>query len=344
MAEDSAVVVETDTAPSMDMDAAVEQISADLFPETQEPEATPQETVAKALTETKEPATTPANTAPSIPTVRPAPQSWAKDKHAHWGKIDPEAQAYIEQREKEMGDGARQNKEFYDFGKSLQAVMAPYQPLMQSRGLTAQQVVDDMLGSYSKLTQGTMEQRQAYLRQVAQSVGLTVPTNGPPNGTDPQQTPIDPRIQTIEQQLQELRDAQTRQQQAALQAANQKATSEVNAFYNEAEKDGTPKHPYIDEVHKELIEKLGQGYPLQEAYDRAVWDNPVTREKQFLSRFQTETEKQRERARLDALPKQKARGVNVRSQDTQRPPTEPLGSLEDTMRDEAKKIRERAAT
>ena len=79
------------------------------------------------------------------------------------------------------------------------------------------------------------------------------------------------------------------------------------------------------------------------AYDNAVWLNPVTRAKE-ITRAQTEAEsKLKETARLDALPKKKAKGVNVSSSGDGSEPTEPTGTLEETVRSTMKKIRERSA-
>jgi hypothetical protein len=220
----------------------------------------------------------------------------------------------------------------------LQDAIAPFQQTLQAQGIDAPTAVKTLLEAHYKLTQGTMESRQAAYKDLGTRLGL--PAALVTNGSEPV-TPLDPRLQTIEQQLQELRDAQTRQQQTALQTAREKASQEVSAFVSETNKDGTPTHVFFDECHDAIVTFLKAGDSLQEAYDKAVWANPVTREKSKLAYFQTESEKAKERARLDALPKQKARGVNVRSQDTQRPPTDPLGSMEDTLRATAKSIRER---
>jgi hypothetical protein len=73
-----------------------------------------------------------------------------------------------------------------------------------------------------------------------------------------------------------------------------------------------------------------------------VWANPVTRAKE-LARVQTETEtKFKENARLTALPKKQAAGVNVRSRDSQRAPTDTAeGTMEDTLRSTLKSIKDR---
>lgn len=326
--EDGTAIVEETDAPAMDMDAVSDQIGAQLFPESEETE-TPQEAVAQAITESG--AAQDQAKPPEAPVVRQAPKSWSKDMHEHWGKTDPKVQEYIDKREKDFLNGIEQYKGAAQSGEEMHRALAPYQPLLQSRNLDAPTVIRDLMNQYGQLTQGTVEQRQSALTRMAQHLQIPMPAVG----TDPNAPPVDPRLQTIEQQLQELRDIQTRQQQAALNAAQEKATVEVNAFASD------PAHVLFDECYEDIVKLLKAGDSLQEAYDKAVWANPVTREKQKLSYFHTESEKAKERARLDALPKQKARGVNVKSHDAQRPPTEPLGSLEDTMRATARSMRER---
>jgi hypothetical protein len=251
--------------------------------------------------------------------------------HEVWGKIDPKAQDYIEKREKDFLDGLEQYKHSAQFAKSIQDTLLPYQQLLQSRGLDAPRAIDDMMRAYTTLTSGTMEQRQAALSQMAKHLNIAIPHA---NGTEAA-TPIDPRIQTLEQQYQQLQQVLTQQQQAALQAAQEKASAEVTAFASQ------PEHALFDECHEDIVKFLKAGDSLQEAYDKAVWANPVTREKQKQTWFQTETEKAQERARLDALPKQKARSVNVKSRDTQRTPTDPLGSMEDTLRSTFRELKEK---
>ncbi len=257
--------------------------------------------------------------------------------HPLWETTDPKIQELFEKREKDFLDGTRQYESAAQFAKSINKVLTPYQPLLQSRGLDAPKVIDDMLGSYTRLTQGTMEQRQAALMQVAKHLQIALPTQSADQAAQTTQPTIDPRIQQLEQQFQVVQQAITEQQQAALTAAREKAGAEVSAFASD------PKNAFFDECHDDIVKFLKAGDSLQEAYDKAVWANPVTREKNKQAWFQAETEKASERARLDALPKQKARSVNVHGRDTQRSPTDPLGSMEDTMRSTLRDIKARTA-
>ena len=339
--------VETaDSGTEFDMDAAVERLGADLFPEpTTTPEPTddfPDEVPAApeiAAKTTPPPSTAPQapSQAPEPPVVSPAPKSWPKEMHDHWGKTPPEVQKYWETREKQMLEGLDQYKGAAQFGKAIQDVVTPYQHILQSQGVDAPRAVGALLQAHQRLTMGTVESRRAAYEELGRNLGLHTPTyaNGDATGTAQAPPPIDPRVQSLEERFNQIQQTLTAQQQAALDTARTKAAQDVEAFASD------PAHALFDECADDIVRFVQQGASLQEAYDKAVWANPVTREKQMQTRLQTEAEKARERARLDALPKKKAAGANVRGRETQRTPTEPLGSMEDTMRETLAKLKAR---
>jgi len=331
---------ELDTADSgtgIDMESAVDRLGSELFPETDAPD-TPEmgedvETPSPELktpTDNKEPLHA-TETPQEQPISTSAPKSWPKEMHDHWSKTPPEVQKYWETREKQMLDGLDEYKGAAQFGKSLHDVITPFRHILQAQGLDAPRAISTLLQAQQRLTTGTAEQRRMAYEELGRNLGLTAQTPSEQGATPP----IDPRIQTLEQRLEQVQSTLTAQQQVAMEAAKTKASAEVEAFASDA------SHPFFDECADDIIRFITQGASLQEAYEKAVWANPVTREKQVQTRLQTEADKARERARLDALPKKKAAGVNVRSRETQRTPTEPLGSMEETMRDTLKQIRTR---
>ena len=119
---------------------------------------------------------------------------------------------------------------------------------------------------------------------------------------------------------------------------------EVDAFSTAVAEDGkTLAHPYYQEIERDIATLLKAGYSqsLQDAYERAVFANPVTRAKE-VARLQTaEAAKVKENLRLDGLKARKAASANVRPRDTASAPTEPVGSMEDSIRSTLREIRER---
>ncbi len=319
------------TPTGLDIAAASESIGAQLFPETPSQEAGPDEAPA-----TTPPSVEAAASPPDAPKLREIPKTWPKEMHDYWGKTDPKVQEYWETREKQMLDGLDQYKADAQFAKSIRETLTPYQQTLKGLRVNEMEAIRSLFNADHQLRYSTAEQKRAHFEQLAKNYGVEWPANGTPAST----TPVDPAIESIQQQLTYMRSLQQAQQQAALQEARSKADQEVAAFAADDK-----AHPYFNEIVDDItiLLQANQKLSLQEAYEKAVWANPVTRAKE-VAKVQTDTEaKLKENARLEALPKKKAAAVNVRSRDTQRSPTEPLGTMEDTLKATLAQIQARAS-
>ena len=339
------VIEPVEAEQSFDIDAAVEKIGADLFPQAEvahdqqeaapeKPPGTPPPASVPAPASVAPPADSTAPAAAAVPTVREAPKSWPKDMHDHWGKTPKEVQDYWDKREKQMLDGLDQYKDAANRGKAFQDVLAPFQQTLQAQGYgnDAPRAVHTLLNAHARLTTGSMEQRQAAYRELGQSLKLIDGTGQ----AAPAPPPVDPQIQALQSEVTGFKDYIKQQQEAVYKETYDKAQKEVEAFASD------PTHPHFDDCHADIMTLIQAGKSLQDAYDQAVWANPVTRAKE-LARVQTESEaKFRENARLSALPKKQAKGVNITSRDSMRTPTEAAeGTMDDTLKSTLKSIRER---
>lgn len=304
-----------------DMDAGVAEISEGLG--LGKPDAVDSDT--DFSEDTEDPAS-PVVAEVAAPTVREPPKSWAKEQHAHWAKMPTDAQTYVEQREKQMLDGLESYKEHAGIGKQFREITAPYESLLQSQGVDAPKAVQFLLAAHQRLSTDPL----GALVDLAKQYGVTQFTQGTAQNTQ------NPELKAVLEKVQRLESTLTGQQQRELIAAREKVSAEVNAFATD------PAHAYFDEVADDMMPLLKAGLSINDAYEKAVWANPVTRAKE-LAKSQTETEKKlRENARLNGLKARKASSSNVRSRDTRRAPTEPLGTITDTMEATLKDIRERA--
>lgn len=323
----------TDT---MDMEKAVSDLGASLFKTADAPEPE-----ADDISEPEDTQPEPIKTGPiadpkaqvtpvSEPVAKAVPKSWPKEMHEHWGKVDPKVQEYWETREKQMLDGLDQYKGDASIGRTLKEVITPYKPILQAAGLDEATAVGSLLNAHYRLTQGSQESRLAAYHQLGKNLGLVQGTSA----TDT--APTDPKVQALQQQIESIQSTLSASQQAEYTRMQQSVSQEVEAFASD-----TTAHPYFDECADHIVKLIKAGYPLQEAYDTAVMANPVTKAKE-VARIQTEHEaKLKENARLSALPKKQAAGVNVRSKETRTAPTGPLGSMEETLRAKYKEITER---
>lgn len=259
--------------------------------------------------------------------TRQAPKSWQKDYHGYWEKIDPKAQEYIELREKQMLDGLEQYKGDSGFGKQMREVLTPYKAMLQAQNIDEPRAVQYLLNAHYKLTNSSPEDKKQYFSTLAKQYGIQL------EGVQEQQ--IDPQFKELKDSVETLRQSLTAREQASLTEARERAAKDVQAFASD------PKHPYFDEVADDIVAMINAGKTLEDAYEKAVWANPVTRQKE-MARIQTESQAQLQtKAKLEAEKARKATSVNVNSRDTRRTPTEPKGTMEDTMRATLQEIRGR---
>lgn len=248
--------------------------------------------------------------------VREAPKSWAKDQHEVWKTLPPAAQDYIEHREKQMLDGIEEYKEFAHYGRELNNVISPYSPMFEQAGVDIKTGVQYLLNAQYLLQAGTPQQKENELRRIAQQYGVNLGEKSA--STD---ETLDPRLEQMQNTINQLQNAMRSTQQHTLTEARAKTEAEVNNFANDG------NHPYFDELADEIAIQIKAGKGLQDAYDTALFANPVTRAKE-IARIQTENNaKLREKKRLEAEKAIKATGSNVRTIDTTRTPTEKKGAL-----------------
>ena len=312
---------------TMDIDAAADRIGASVFGPMSEPAETP------GLSEQAAPepeAAAPQATAPATeaPKTYDPPKSWKKEMHEYWTKLDPTVQGYFIEREEQLLNGFKQFSPLRD-------ALQPHLDYLNKQNIQAPYAIDSLLKAHRMLTEGPIEQRRAYYQQLGKNLKIM---DEAMQAQGQQPAPVDPAVQQLQQKLSMLEDTIQQRTQREIETVKTEVQKEVDLFAADAK-----AHPYFDEVATDIAAFVSQGKSLQDAYDMAVWANPVTRAKEQ-ARLLTEHEaKLKENARLTALPKKKAAGVNVRSSGEGTAPTEPVGSLEDTIRSVHRELRGRAS-
>ena len=250
------------------------------------------------------------------PQARQAPKSWSKDQHAVWSKLPSEAQNYIEVREKQMLDGIEEYKEFAHYGRELNNVINPYMPMFEAANVDIKTGVQYLLNAQYLLQHGSLEQKTSELKRIAEQYGVNLQNNAESNAQ-----PIDPTVQELQNKLNELTNTFKQREKAAYEQTRSMTRQEVDSFANDG------KHPYFEEVGDDIANFIKLGQTLENAYQQAVWKNPVTMEKE-IARLQTEANaRMKEKRKLEANAALKATSSNVRTIDTTRTPTETKGKL-----------------
>ena len=337
MAEEDQVsgVIENqeENTTSFDVETGSDDLAHDLFPASAASEIgvdDPNETTQITATASDE---------TGAVELTPPPKTWPGEMHEHWAKTPKEVQDYWAVREKQMLDGLEQYKGDASIGKQIKEVMTPYMARIQSLGIEPAKAVQTLLQADHILTYSPPSQKNEYFKSLAKQYGidLTQLAGGSQSGataSDNAQHLSDPLVIQIQDELHNIKQSLNNSNNAAMQAERSRISNEVATFASD------PAHQYFDEVADDVIIMLKAGASLQDAYDKAVWANPVTRQKEF-SRVQTETAKAaKEKAIAEAAAAKKAASINLRTRDTQRTPTEKSRA---TMRDLDSALRETMA-
>lgn len=324
----------------LDLAAAGDTISADLFGTSSDTD--PGDAggdLADADTPT-DPAPTPAPSpavappaaatppAPAVPAAE-APKTWRPEAAAKFATLPPEVQQEVLKREEDIFKGLNAYKADADIGKSIKSMIQPHEQLFRSQGVNPFQQISGLINAHVALATGSPEQRLQIFQRVAQSYGVELGGEAPYT---------DPQVSSLQKQLSDLQSRlQGREQQEAEQART-KLQAEIDAFATD------PAHPYFEEVANDIAGLLRSGAAanLSEAYEKAIWANPVTRGKEQ-ARLAAEA---KAKADADAAERakqaRKATGANVKSSAKAASGTAPLGSIDDTLSAALANIKSRA--
>jgi hypothetical protein len=255
--------------------------------------------------------------------------------HAAFQALPPEVQEYIETREGQMQRGDELYQNDAKLGRTMRDVMTPYRAMLSAQGIDEPRAVQALLNAHYRLSNLPAAEKSAYLATLAQQYGIDLAGVQPAG----EQAPVDPAIRQVMQELNGIKTTLTAAQQKTVQESHARVTREVEAFAAD------PSHAYFDEVSAEMVAFLQAGYDLKDAYERAVWSNPVVRAKE-LARTQAEADKATAEKRAKEAAAAKAAASNtVRNRDSRRTPTETKGSmrnLDDSLRDTLREIKQRA--
>ena len=324
--------METETADSgIDMEAAQESLSADLFPQSEESNTDENTEMEDSIAEdkvpeeaqTKEP-TEETTEATESQTLREPPSSWKKEMHDAFSKLDPAMQDYIEQREQQMHDGLEKDRNDANIGRAIRDIVTPYQPILDAQGVNTIDTLKFFMNAHAAFSNATPDQKMNVAKQFLQAYGISL---------DGEQQQVDPVIQQILTELNAVKGHLSATEAHSQQVARDRVMKDVEAFASE--------HSYFDEVAEDIVPFIHAGLSLEDAYNKAIWTHPVIRQKE-IERLQTESQTaELERKKQEAEKAKKAKSVNVRTRDTKNAPTEPLGTMEDTMRETYREIQNR---
>ena len=322
--------IATDSGDDFDIDSSVDELGSSLFGDDDvadeenlesESEGESEDTSEKSPEETSEEETSVEENAqekaPEIVSDTPdLPASWKKEMAEQWGTLTPEVKSYIIQREQQMKDGLAKDRHDSNLGRAIRDVIEPYGPMLQQMQTDEPTMIKNLMSSHYRLSTSPPAERAALFQQLARHYGVNLNSSG-------EQPEVDPVIYQLQHELNTIKSSINAKEAQAQQAARQSIQSEVEAFASE--------NPLFDEVADEILAFINKGDELKDAYEKAIWANPVTRAKELQRQNEEALKTQREEAKKKATEAKKAKSANIRKRDTQRAPTGPIGSFDDTL-------------
>lgn len=288
-------------------------------------EAAPKEAAPVKADKTEIPATD--NTAketPKAPSTAPSespPVSWAADAKAAWNELPPAIKTAVLKRENEVSNGFRQ---YSEQTRSYERMLSPVAQEAQRMGVTVDHAINSLITAHMRL-QNPATRAQAF-GELAHTYGydLGTPTgqqsDAPANGSPaPIQYVTDPRLESVVQFIKAQDDERTQ--------------NVVNYVLDFAQSEGHEHFGAVESEIMAMIPAIRQANPgwshekvLQDAYDRAVWANPSTRN-QILDKQRADGEAKRiadAKTRTNAA---RIAGSSVTGAPVGSMPPQPKGSL-----------------
>lgn len=275
-----------------------------------------------------------ATPAPPPADLAVAPKTWRPEAAAQWATVPETIRAEIHKREEDAFRGIEQYKADAGVGKVMKEAISPYVDIMTQHGINPAQHVRQLMQTHHTLATGTPAQKQALFSQIARDYGITLTPPDDPSlapYTDPQVKSLQEKLELVQNQLQSTANAQQ-------QATMAQAKSDLDAFAAD------PANMHFLTVGAEMAQLMqtGQVRSLREAYDKAVWINPVSRAAMIAAEHTAKVEagKKAEAERVAAA--KAAASANNRTRAKAGSAAAPQGSMEDTMRAAYKEIAARS--
>lgn len=268
-----------------------------------------------------------------------APQYAKKAVKENWAALPAEVRQELHEREKEVHQQFTRFDEERNFGKSVKQVVAPYEGFIKSLGADPVQAFDYLLRTDYNLRTAPVEQRKAMFIQAAKDYGIDF--NNYAMGVDEPATnapQYDPRIETLQQQINRLENEHNNVIQATQERERQTLDQQIDSFASD------PANVHFDRLSPMMAVLIqnGQAENLDKAYEMALFADPETRALHLAATSEAEERKRTAAATAQA---QAARNASVSV--TGAPglavpaPMESSGSIEDDIRSAIRLVSDR---
>ncbi|HXF89587.1 MAG TPA: hypothetical protein VNK48_14625 [Xanthobacteraceae bacterium] len=225
-----------------------------------------------------EPAKTEAKTpTPSRPAIE-APRSWPPERQAQWASLTPEMQQFLAHRERQVQDGFTRLGRHAKAMEPVRQIIEAHKGTFERNKLSVEEGLKALLTAQEALDRNPIEG----IRWLAQTYGvdlgqLATTSDMPP---DPAVDRLTRQVADLQRQLEAERAARTQREQAEVHWLESDIMRQIDQF--------AADKPDFDSLQAEIyanIAAIQQAKPelpipdvLAQAYERARWANPATRQ------------------------------------------------------------------
>ncbi len=254
--------------------------------------------------------------------MRRAPNTWRKTAAGEWANLSPVVQEEILKRENDVRQGIEQYREAATRASQYDKTVAPYLATIKSFNVEPHVAVGELLAADHRLRYSSPQEKAHYFAMLAQSYGVDARQL-----QLPQAPQLDPQVAALMNEVNTLKSQQTQVEQHRKAQVERSLSSEIASFSQDKE--------HFQDVAEDMANLVAAGlaHSIGDAYEKACrMSDRVQRAAQAkrLADQKAATARKAREARNAASVNVPARGVI--------PAKAPLGSMEDTIRAEAKRL------
>lgn len=233
-------------------------------------------------------------------------------------------------RSEEMHKGIEQVRDLARFGHQMGQALNPYMATIQSLGVSPDVAVQKLLTADHSLRYGNPQQKTQMLMQIAKDYGIDLQQVQEYQSAQPY---VDPQVAALQGQIQQMQAAMQQRQQQEEAERQRQLYSTFDAFRAD------PANKYANDVLDDMAGLLQAGVAkdLKDAYERAVYANPVVRAKVLAEQQAKADEERKQKAAQQAKVAKLAASVNLPRKGAL-PAARAVGSMEDTIRAKAQEL------
>jgi hypothetical protein len=182
-----------------------------------------------------------------------APASWKPEKAALWDKIaDPDARAYIHEREKQLHEGFQRAAQVREVAESILGEFVPYQEILQQENATPATAIRALLQTAYALRTSPPEYKKALFLQLAQQYGVDFSQE------------LNPEVARAQGEAAQLRMQEMERSARVSTAEEQAVRQQIDAF--------AANHEFFPQVRNVMGRLIDSGVApdLETAYQQAV--------------------------------------------------------------------------